>query len=97
MTLHALEFGLASLSANQTVVVLATTIQNSHPHFRVFRAVRIFFTLLQGGDLIRDLLNIEVVAKLNSAFCSLHHLKHCLHDTSVRQQCAQVGHTPEKG
>ena len=53
--------------------------------------------LMQGGDLIRDLLNIEVVAKLNSAFCRLHHLKHCSHDASVRQQCAQVGHIPEKG
>lgn len=53
--------------------------------------------LMQGGELVRDLLNIEVVAKLNSAFCRLHHLKHCSHDASARQQCAQVGHIPEKG
>ena len=52
---------------------------------------------MQGGDLIRDLLNTEVVAKLNSAFCGLHHLEHCSHDASARQQCAQVGHMPEKG
>lgn len=44
----------------------------------------------QGGDFIRDLLNVEVVATLNLAFCKLHHLKHCSDETYVNSECAKV-------
>ena len=44
----------------------------------------------QGGDFIRDLLNVEVVATLNLAFCKLHHLKHCSDKTYVNSECAKV-------
>ena len=44
----------------------------------------------QGGDFIRDLLNVEVVATLNLAFCNLHHLKHCSDQTYMNAECAKV-------
>ena len=41
--------------------------------------------------MIKDLLNIEVVATLNQAFCKLHHsLEHCSSNTYARTQCTKV-------
>ena len=43
--------------------------------------------------MIKDLLNIEVVATLNQAFCQLHHsMERCSNATYVRFQCAKVIH-----
>ncbi len=48
---------------------------------------------MQGGDLIKDLLNIEVVASLNQAFCQLHHSSElCSNATYAHTQCAKVIH-----
>ncbi|CAL5226830.1 g9694 [Coccomyxa viridis] len=51
----------------------------------------------KGGDLIKDLLNIEVVATLNHAFCSLHHsLDRCSNATYAHTQCAKVEQSMEE-
>ena len=39
---------------------------------------------------MRDLLNIEVVAVLNQAFCHLHHYKFCPHTDELITQCGMV-------
>ena len=49
---------------------------------------------LQGSELVKDLLNIEVVAVLNQAFCHLHHYKFCPHTDELIQQCGMVRLTP---
>ena len=47
--------------------------------------------IMQRGDFIRELLNIEAVALLNQAFCRLHHLRHCSkYDAAAREQCSKV-------
>ncbi len=45
---------------------------------------------MQGGELIRNLLNIEVVATLNMAFCDLHHNKMCATHEQSQQECNRV-------
>ena len=45
---------------------------------------------VQGGALVKDLLNIEVVAVLNQAFCHLHHYKFCPRTDELMQQCGMV-------
>ena len=45
---------------------------------------------LQGSALVKDLLNIEVVAVLNQAFCHLHHYKFCSRTDELMQQCGMV-------
>lgn len=47
---------------------------------------------VQGGDLIRDLLNLEVVATLNTAFCNLHHRRQCISHPRLQRECDKVGH-----
>ena len=52
---------------------------------------------MQGGERIRNLLNIEVVATLNMAFCELHHKKLCGGDAQTDRECDRVqsaGHIP---
>lgn len=49
---------------------------------------------MQGSELVKDLLNIEVVAVLNQAFCHLHHYKFCPHTDELIQQCGMVRFTP---
>ena len=44
---------------------------------------------MQAGQYVRDLLNIEVVATLNMAFCELHHKKACSGE-NVRRECGKV-------
>ena len=44
--------------------------------------------VIQDGLYVRDLLNIEIGATLNMAFCELHHRRHCsgaLVDRGMRQ------------
>ncbi|BDA45094.1 Peptidyl serine alpha-galactosyltransferase [Coccomyxa sp. Obi] len=50
----------------------------------------------KGGALIRDLLNIEVVATLNAAFCELHHIKHCSGHEKVQKECQKVAEMMEE-
>ncbi|KAK9908125.1 hypothetical protein WJX75_002968 [Coccomyxa subellipsoidea] len=45
---------------------------------------------VKGGALIRDLLNIEVVATLNAAFCELHHSTRCSGHTVTQEECERV-------
>ena len=45
---------------------------------------------MQGSALVKDLLNIEVVAVLNQAFCHLHHYKFCPRTDELMQQCGMV-------
>ena len=45
---------------------------------------------MQGGQLARDLLNIEIVATLNQGLCHLHHLKVCPHSEDLLAQCGKV-------
>jgi hypothetical protein len=52
---------------------------------------------MQGGERIRNLLNIEVVATLNMAFCELHHKKLCGDHEQTERECDRVqsaGHIP---
>jgi hypothetical protein len=49
---------------------------------------------LQGSELVKDLLNIEVVAVLNQAFCHLHHYKFCLRTEELMTQCGMVRKAP---
>ncbi|EIE24798.1 hypothetical protein COCSUDRAFT_41089 [Coccomyxa subellipsoidea C-169] len=44
----------------------------------------------KGGERIRNLLNIEVVATLNMAFCELHHNKLCGEHEQAKQECAKA-------
>lgn len=56
------------------------------------------WVLVQGGALIKDLLNIEVVATLNMAFCELHHNKFCSGHKQAQEECGTVRsskHLPE--
>ena len=45
---------------------------------------------LQGSELVKDLLNIEVVGVLNQAFCHLHHYKFCPRTEELMTQCGMV-------
>ena len=45
---------------------------------------------LQRSELVKDLLNIEVVAVLNQAFCHLHHYKFCPRTEELMTQCGMV-------
>ncbi|CAL8464127.1 g3662 [Coccomyxa elongata] len=44
----------------------------------------------KGGELIRNLLNIEVVATLNMAFCDLHHNKLCAAHEQSQKECSRA-------
>lgn len=46
--------------------------------------------LMQGGQLARDLLNIEIVAMLNQGLCHLHHLNFCPYSEDLLEQCGKV-------
>ena len=45
---------------------------------------------MQGGELAKDLLYIEIVALLNQGLCHLHHLKVCPHSEELLEQCGKV-------
>ncbi|CAL8467101.1 g6637 [Coccomyxa elongata] len=49
-------------------------------------------SLLQskGGQLARDLLNIEIVAMLNQGLCHFHHLKFCPKSEDLLEQCGKA-------
>jgi hypothetical protein len=44
---------------------------------------------VQGGQRVRDLLNIEIGATLNAAFCELHHRSRCS-GALVERECGKV-------
>ena len=75
--------------------VAASSTQRAVCHLKYIRDKRQQWCLMtsieQGGDLIKDLLNIEVVASLNQAFCKLHHsLEHCSNTAYAHTECAKV-------
>ena len=45
--------------------------------------------LLQGEELLRDLLAIQVIIELNVAFCE-RHLVNCLPSEQLQKECAYV-------
>jgi hypothetical protein len=44
----------------------------------------------QGANLVADLLNIEIIATLNQAFCHLHHYRFCPHSEQLLLECSKV-------
>lgn len=49
--------------------------------------------LLQNpADLFQDLVNIEMVAMLNEAFCELHHKPYCPPSEELTRECGKVRH-----
>lgn len=41
-------------------------------------------------QLFKDLINIEVVAMLNEAFCELHHKPYCPSSEELTRECGKV-------
>lgn len=48
----------------------------------------------QKKDRNRELLNIEVVALINQAYCRLHHLRHCLPSEELARECGRARAPP---
>ena len=63
--------------------------QTVHAAFSTCGAQEAFFTVLQGEELLRDLLAIQVIVELNVAFCE-RHLVNCPESEQLQKECTHV-------